>query len=274
MSVIKVFISYAHESDKFRRDVKTLVKWLKTEGISSLAVASDFDHPYKAPSNSWPVWMEDKIEEADIVLIICTPKYLERFRRKEIGTGKGVSWEGAIITQDLYNQNAHNGKFVPIIPDGGSETDVPKVLQGFFNYLSFPSKNRHILKCILDDPSDIEHTIETTVTVTTLHKPDVDIQKIEVEIIEQYKHSHKNGEVKHMSHIEILVRAYLQLNDVQKISIARSLGVYEKGFEMLPLNERFKTIFQKIQNKGIISDLWDKVNELHPFENKANPFKS
>jgi tetratricopeptide (TPR) repeat protein len=94
--------------------------------------------------------MEDEIENADIVLIVCSEKYLRRWRKKEeIDKGKGVTWEGAIITQDLYDAKLVNNKFYPVLPDGGNDNHIPKPLRPFNNALFFPSKNESIYRLLV-----------------------------------------------------------------------------------------------------------------------------
>ncbi len=141
-----VFISYAHESPAFRENVKALADWLAKNGIM---VVSDHQHEIVPPPVGWPTWMQQEIEDAAVVLAVCSPLYKARFeKRAEPDKGKGVTWEGAIITQDLYNSAVRNNKFFPILPDGGKHDDVPKVLRPFHNDHRFPSKNAGILLLI------------------------------------------------------------------------------------------------------------------------------
>jgi hypothetical protein len=50
------------------------------------------------------------------VLIVCTRQYQRRFEGSEkVGTGAGAKWEGAIITQQLYEAEGNNTKFIPIV---------------------------------------------------------------------------------------------------------------------------------------------------------------
>ncbi len=46
--------------------------------------------------------MLDQLDAADSVLVVCTETYYRRFRgHEEPGNGKGVDWEGALITQEM-----------------------------------------------------------------------------------------------------------------------------------------------------------------------------
>jgi tetratricopeptide (TPR) repeat protein len=141
-----VFISYAHESEDFREQVKVLVDWLAARGIN---VVSDHKYGSRPPRLGWKAWMQQEIEDATVVLIVCSPKYKARFEKREVpGQGKGVTWEGAIVTQDLYDASLQNDKFYPILPDDGDYDNIPKVLRDFFNNHRFPSGDEGILALI------------------------------------------------------------------------------------------------------------------------------
>ncbi len=141
-----VFVSYAHESDTFRQQVRQLCNWLRSQGV---AVVCDFDHEVRPPDTGWPTWMQHGIEDALVVLVVASPKYKARFeKRSPTDSGLGVRWEGAIITQDLYVGAQLNNKFYPVIPDGGSHDDVPKALRPWNNGHRFPSGQDAILALI------------------------------------------------------------------------------------------------------------------------------
>ena len=88
------------------------------------------------PADGWPRWMLDQIEPADYILIVCTQTYYLRFRGQEApGVGKGVDWEGAIITNELYDQKSISRRFVPILFDSKDRAYIPEPLRGFTHYL-------------------------------------------------------------------------------------------------------------------------------------------
>ena len=143
-----VFISYAWEDDAFRARVKELVLWLRGKSIKMVA---DFDHAKRPPTQGWPMWMQHSIEDAQVVLVVCSPKYKERFeKRAEPDAGFGVTWEGAIITQDLYVAAQRNDKFYPIFPEPINFAHIPKALAPWNNSFSFPLKQDGILELLLD----------------------------------------------------------------------------------------------------------------------------
>lgn len=141
-----VFISYAWESDAFRAQVKALRDYLLANGV---AVVSDFDHAIKPPELGWAVWMQHSIEDATVVLVVCSASYRPRFEKRAPPTsGKGVAWEGAVVTQDLYNAAQRNSKFYPVFPDPFNFGDCPKALEPWSNGHAFPSKQADVLALV------------------------------------------------------------------------------------------------------------------------------
>lgn len=149
----QVFISYAHESPEFSQSVKELAEYLRTKGIRVIT-----DHPYenRAPLEGWRVWMLHQVEDADLVLIVCSLKYKASFERRDakLSEGFGRTWEAAIITHELYHSKLQNAKYIPILPDGGNFGDVPVILSEFSNNLRFPSQNERIFHAIADEFQD------------------------------------------------------------------------------------------------------------------------
>ena len=121
----RVFISYSHDSPRHKANVFELSKRLRTEGIDC-----QIDAYHEAPPEGWPRWMLNQVEDAQYVLVVCTENYERRFRGKEQrGKGKGVKWEGAVITQQLYDAEHHNIKFIPVLLNSSDEPHIPIVLR-------------------------------------------------------------------------------------------------------------------------------------------------
>jgi TIR domain len=143
---MSVFISYAHESVEFRAEVRKLWVYLRDEGIQVIA---DFDHEIVPPRVGWPAWMQHGIEDAQIVLVVCSPKYKARFeKRAPPSEGHGVTWEGAILTAGLYDGGMRNNRFFPILPDGMPHDSVPSALKAWDNGHMFPSGKANILQLV------------------------------------------------------------------------------------------------------------------------------
>ena len=150
---IQVFVSYAHESPQFRQQVLELAEFLRTRGVAVIT-----DHPYenRPPKQGWRSWMLHQLEDADQVLVVCSPKYKASFEKRDVKlpAGFGRTWEAAIITQELYQEKFQNIKYIPILPDGGTPDDVPIVLRDFSNGLRFPSQQERIFRALVEPIED------------------------------------------------------------------------------------------------------------------------
>jgi hypothetical protein len=97
--------------------------------------------------------MQQNIEDADMVLIVCSERYKRLFERCEVVErgGYGVTWESAIITSDLYQSRLNNQRFYPILPDDGDQQHAPAMLMDWDNNHRFPSGMGRILSLIRDE---------------------------------------------------------------------------------------------------------------------------
>jgi hypothetical protein len=103
---------------------------LRKEGIDCC-----IDQYEQSPPEGWPRWCERRVEESEFVLVACTQAYLRRFKGDEaLGIGLGGTWEGHIITQELFNFQGKNNKFIPIIFLKQDAVCVPVILQGAIRY--------------------------------------------------------------------------------------------------------------------------------------------
>ncbi len=126
----KVFISYSHDSETHRQRVLDLSDRLRSDGVDC-----HIDRYEESPPEGWPRWCDKQVRKADFVLVACTEIYLRRFLgEEETGKGLGVTWEGYIITQELYNAQGRNSKFVPIMFASEDEGFIPTPLQGASHY--------------------------------------------------------------------------------------------------------------------------------------------
>ncbi len=127
----RVFISYSHDSAEHLSRVLELSTRLRADGVDCI-----IDRYEMSPPRGWAHWTESRIEEADFVLIVCTETYLQRFRAEEgAPRGLGVKWEGAVITQGLYDNEASNVKFIPVLFSPEDAAHIPRMLRGVTRYL-------------------------------------------------------------------------------------------------------------------------------------------
>lgn len=126
----RVFISYAHESDKLLNEVLAFSNYLRSKGINS-----EIDQYEEAPSEGWPKWMLRQIQEADYVLVVCSKLFHERANDVTSSTdGLGVKWETNLILQQLYTMSTSNNKFIPIIFNSYEKDFIPLPLQPYTYY--------------------------------------------------------------------------------------------------------------------------------------------
>ncbi len=126
----KVFISYAHESEKLSDAILDLSNYLRSQGIDS-----EIDQYEEAPAEGWPKWMMKQIQDANYVIIVCSELFFKRandFSGK--AEGLGVKWETTLILQQLYNINSNNQKYIPIIFNKSDTQYIPLPLQPYTHY--------------------------------------------------------------------------------------------------------------------------------------------
>jgi len=106
---------------------------------------------YPNPKEGWQLWMQNGINAADYVLLICTANYHRRFHKQELkpNIGRGVTWEGAIIYQIFYDNHCQNTKFVPVIAEEDSKQYIPQIFKnwtGYRMYSGFENLVNHLRK--------------------------------------------------------------------------------------------------------------------------------
>jgi hypothetical protein len=118
---LTVFISYTWDNDIHKDWVLNLANYLiDKSGLNvildqyELTAGQDMNH-----------FMENGLETADKVLIILTEKYKEKADKREGGTG----FEYSMISQNLFELQAGNNKFIPILRSGSLKTSAPTYLK-------------------------------------------------------------------------------------------------------------------------------------------------
>jgi len=128
----KVFISYSHDSEAHRDRVLRLSERLRVDGFETMLDR----YVEGTPPQGWPRWMLNQIDWAEYILFVCTQTYYRRFRGHDVsGVGKGVDWEGALITNELYDQKSVSNRFVPVLFDAADVNYIPEPLRAFSHHL-------------------------------------------------------------------------------------------------------------------------------------------
>ena len=126
----RVFISYSHDSQEHKDLVLELADRVREDGIDCT-----IDQYVESPAEGWQRWMLNQVEEATFGLVACTEQYDRRFRGREtIGKGKGATWEGGVIIQELYDDQGQNSKFIPITLAPEDANFIPSPLRGATSY--------------------------------------------------------------------------------------------------------------------------------------------
>lgn len=151
----RVFISYSHETDEQMDRVLQLSEQLRRDGIDSR-----IDLYEQAPAKGWPQWVLQQVRESDFVLVVCTETYRRRFDGQVEGIGKGVAFEGNVVIQMIYDDQARNTKFIPITFSSEDLKFIPLVLRGssFYN-VARPREYETLYRRLTDQPEIIKQPI-------------------------------------------------------------------------------------------------------------------
>jgi tetratricopeptide (TPR) repeat protein len=126
-----VFISYSHDSYEHQDEVLDLSNALLEAGINVI-----IDAFAPNPPEGWHRWMENNLDAADFVLMICTDSYYKRVKGlEEPGKGFGVRWEGTIIYARIYESGALGAKYIPILLEETNHQYIPLPLKSHTRYL-------------------------------------------------------------------------------------------------------------------------------------------
>jgi hypothetical protein len=121
-----IFISYTHDSDDHRKNVASLAERLRKDGFETRLD----QYLVQVPAKGWSRWLVDQLHAADFVLVVCTGTYYSRFRGHESPRkGKGVDWEGSLISYELYQASRRTLKFVPILFSDDDAAFIPEPLR-------------------------------------------------------------------------------------------------------------------------------------------------
>jgi len=118
MAVVRVFVSYSHDSDAHKAWVLKLATDLRAASVDA-----SLDQWDLAPGQDTSMFMQQGISESDRVVLVCTESYV---KKAEAGSG-GVGYELLILTAELV-QNIDTKKFIPLVRNNSLKGKVPNFL--------------------------------------------------------------------------------------------------------------------------------------------------
>ncbi|MEM1177393.1 MAG: SUMF1/EgtB/PvdO family nonheme iron enzyme [Acidobacteriota bacterium] len=115
----RVFISYSEDSPEHARWVCGLAFRLRDRGLDA------WIDQFEVRPTDWYLWMEEQIDRADTVLLVCTKRYRQRFDR-DPGQGLGgVQAEGQILRREVYASRP--GLAVPVVRTAENFAHIPRL---------------------------------------------------------------------------------------------------------------------------------------------------
>lgn len=148
----RVFISYAQGDAAHSQWIAELAARLRVDGLD--AIIDQYD---PRPAKPWQDWVNDEFRRADWILLACTRAYRLFYEGDgDPDAGRGVRWEANLIQNELSDNKFVNPRFVPILPTGGGEDDIPPALRGFVRFK--PDEQYAKLLAILRRPPVVDET--------------------------------------------------------------------------------------------------------------------
>ena len=148
MNTPSCFISYSWDGDAHKEWVRKLAEYLVRNGVDVKLDQWDA-HPGIDLTN----YMETSVEEADFVLLICTPS----FRKKTKKRAGGVGYEKIIVTGEIFASIEKDEKFIPILRTGTAKESLPSYLRSrlFLDFRDddeFIARGEELLRHIHNNP--------------------------------------------------------------------------------------------------------------------------
>ncbi|MCX2954988.1 SEFIR domain-containing protein [Lentzea sp. NEAU-D7] len=127
-SLIKVFVSYAHDSQEHKHAVLTFASLLTRSGIDV-----ELDQWAVGARQDWSAWAIQHMIQSDYVIVVASPQY----RRAGDGTApadvnRGVQSEASILRDLLHSDRAKwLPKLLPVVLPGRTIDEIPMFMQPY-----------------------------------------------------------------------------------------------------------------------------------------------
>jgi tetratricopeptide (TPR) repeat protein len=145
----RVFFSYSHDSDLLDAKVLALAERLTSSGFDCA-----FDKYEPHPSEGWPQWMDNQLDKAAFILVVCTEGYYRKSKAGKLpASGRGVKFESVLLIQDLYDAGMWNDRLIPVLFEDLSADLILRPLRGYTRYrLDLPRGYEELLRHLTGQP--------------------------------------------------------------------------------------------------------------------------
>ena len=130
-----VFISYSHDSDEHKEWVLKLASDLRSHGVNTILDQWDL-----RLGSDLRFFMENGLSDANLVLCICSERYVKKVNSGEGGSG----YEAMIMTQPLL-QNANTEFVIAIVRNNSAVQKVPLAF-GSKLYIDFSDDFQYVAR--------------------------------------------------------------------------------------------------------------------------------
>jgi hypothetical protein len=125
----RVFISYAHDSEEHKTQVRVFAHFLRARTGLDVRLDQWDDHERR----DWSHWAVDHLTNSDFIVVIASPDYRRRADGlAEPHDGRGSQFEAAII-RDKLTRNLREGtkQVLPVVLPGRAIEDIPAFLSAY-----------------------------------------------------------------------------------------------------------------------------------------------
>lgn len=140
---VHVFVSFSHDSRTHEEDVLSFSRDLADEGFNVFCELT-----WERPQKDWAHSVRKALANADYVCCVCSFPYRGYFEGdRPTGRGRGVSYEGALIRQEIVRQSVRRSRFLPILFPGARPSFIPAELgEGVGLYFEWPTARRYLVE--------------------------------------------------------------------------------------------------------------------------------
>ena len=265
----KIFISYSWDDEKHKKLVKEKIAD-KLKENQSFEIIFD-DYLVSTPKGGLKEWMQKQVENADLIIVVCTKRYYDFFENNIGPTeGRGVRWESRFIKNEIYDSNKDISLFFPIIFNQNDEQYIPKIFYTDCHRYNIANNEFEKLKAALLDKWNKIYKNEN-------RKYDIKKSPETIKIKNLLKNT--NIELFHKIIYPYLPEIYLgKLPENVDETIDKLLGIGKLKDDQLPILCIFKELNQKNYNEKIenyikyLKDYWNIQKENCPKNKTLSEF--